>query len=231
MTAQTRKKSRGTPPSPNLFPPLSSSSACRLGAIHCNSFWQLKCSRSFGFSCRRTGVVIIIRGVNHRRLREVSWAAVCWDSPVSGFRCEETTTTCFPTEPALTVHVWTNKYEQAQANCAHTPLWHERKMMAWMMYHTVTHYKHSHTQTEQGKNCSDMMASVMQSVFCREGEWKAEKERRCWVTDGLSAQFILSLLIEEEWYTLYSDEIRLYSTLMCVSRNLQVILAEEVIHQ
>lgn len=119
--------------------PWSPSLVGSLGAIRCSSCRQLKWRlAASAVSCRRAGDVVILRGVNHRRLREVTWVAVCWDSPLPG--CRDDTTVNL-----RSVHACEQTYTGRRRQTERTPLRHERKMMAWMMYCTVTHYKHSHT--------------------------------------------------------------------------------------
>lgn len=66
------------------------------------------------FGCPRAEDVIIIRGVSHRRLRDILWAAVCWEPPPSACPGDEMTYNLLHPQPAFTLHVWTNKYEQTQ---------------------------------------------------------------------------------------------------------------------
>lgn len=66
--------------------------ASRQSAAAVSDKWSAGVS---AFACPRAGDVMITRGVSHRRLRDISWAVVFWDSPPSAGPGDEMTY-CFP---------------------------------------------------------------------------------------------------------------------------------------
>lgn len=146
--------------------------ASRQSAAAVSDKWSAGVS---AFTCPSAEDIMITRGVSHRRLRDISWAVVFWDSPPSAGAGDEMTYNLLPSSNLCSLYMCeqTNTSRRRRS----TPLQHERKMMAWMMYCAVIHYKHGHAHTGgAGEKQSNVNATVIQPVCCTEREWTAEKE-------------------------------------------------------